>query len=343
MQYPVAKPSDWRSLERLSLRERIGTEWRDWRYRRRVRQLARDAALIPSNAKGVRPLTPADTPLIVCVKNGGFYIRPFLEHYRKIGVTRFIVLDDRSDDGTREQLRQETDVDLFGSRLDYTAAHRSLLWRDGLIDLYGRDRWYLNVDIDEFLIFPGCETRSVRDFIADLERTGRRRALAPMLDLYPDGPLSTAAIGEGLSPTDISPLIDGDGYRVFNRKFCTSIVGGPRYRLFGTEMRLTKFPVLYADSATKHLGASIHGPFPFRRNFTSPTAALLHFKFSDHSMEEFARIVERGTHFDGSRYYRAMIEDERFSSDADLRYDKSIRADDTNRLIEAGFLKDLRE
>ena len=342
MRYPVRKADDWDEYRKRSAISRVEIAWRDFRYRRRVRDHNPDPDLRPQGG-AVTALSADDIPLIVCVKNGSYYLRYFLAHYRRLGVTRFIVLDDGSDDGTAATLAGEADVDVFTSTLDYTAARRGLVWRDALIRLYGRNRWYLSVDIDEFLVYPGCENRPLSDFIADLRAAGLDRSLAPMLDLYPDGPLSNNGAAGGSTPLEISPLIDGDGYDVANRKFCASIVGGARRRLFRNEIRLSKFPVIFVDEATRYHGGSIHAPLPFRRNFAPVTAALLHFKFSANSIAEFAEIVARGNHFDNARFYRMIVDSDDFGADMDLRYGGSMRIHDSEDLVRNGFMQDLRK
>ena len=107
-----------------------------------------------------RPLTEVDLPLIVISRNERRLIDPFLEHYRRLGVTRFLWLDDRSADGSREILTDQADVDLLASNVSYREAHRGRLWREMIIDRYGRNRWYVMVDTDEFLVFADCEILS---------------------------------------------------------------------------------------------------------------------------------------------------------------------------------------
>ena len=82
-------------------------------------------------------------------------------------------------------------------------------------------------------------------------------------------------------------MYDGDGYWLGNEKFCTAVRGGPRFRLFGADMRLTKFPVLFVDRKTQFNGGSNHGPLPFRRNFSPVHAVLLHYKFPNDAVKDF--------------------------------------------------------
>lgn len=339
--YPVRDTADWATLGRLSPWRRLVLALRERRYRRRAKPLA-GVELIPAGAP--QPLAPRDLPLVCVVRNAAGTLDAFLAHYRGLGVTRFIILDDRSEDGTVALLDRQGDVDLFRSNVDFAGSDMGLVWRDKLFDLYGRDRWYLNVDADEFLAYPGSETRPLADFIAALERAGLRRAMAPMLDLYPAGPLREAAFDAGrhAHPLAVSPMIDGDGYTLTPEKFSLAVRGGPRTRLFGNRIRLTKFPLLFVDEATRLRGGSIHGPLPIVRNFAVPHAVLLHFKFSAASVEEFRRHVSEAQHFGGGVFYREIAEAPGFGDDLDLRYPGSLRVGDSADLVARGFMADLR-
>lgn len=170
------------------------------------------------------PLRPDDLPLVCVVRNAVPYMKSFLRYYREMGVTRFIVVDDRSDDGTTEILSSAPDVDLFCSNMRYAQADRGRVWRDALFNLYGRQRWYLSVDADEFFVFPRMEQRNIRSFIRELEQNGIRRCLAPMIDMYPGGLLRDGVfVDDGAKyPFEVSSHFDGDGYTAKPEKFSGS-------------------------------------------------------------------------------------------------------------------------
>ena len=258
--------------------------------------------------------------------------------------SRFAFVDDQSSDGTRAMLLDQDDVDLYESATDFRGSAGGLLWRDRLVDIYGRNRWYVSIDADEYLVFPGSEHRKLVDFIDDLARHDLKRSLAVMLDMYPDGAIGAAeatASPESF-PTAISPLHDGTDYQIANEKFCTAVRGGPRRRRFGVDMRLTKFPVLFADSKTSFASGSHHGPLPIRRNFSPVHAVLLHFKFPPGAVEEFHAVAKRGTHFGGSLYYRQIVEHADFGGQTDFRYPGTRRYRDSQELVVRGFMRDLQ-
>ncbi|RIX99174.1 glycosyltransferase family 2 protein [Aureimonas flava] len=342
VRYPVADPADWAAIGRLSPLRRLALALRERRYRRRAPPAADAAGAGLTPAGPVRPLAAGDLALVCVLRNVAAYLDAFLDHYRRLGVTRFVLVDDRSTDGTAERLAAQGDVDLFTAAASFAEGGRGLAWRDALFTLYGRGRWYLNVDADEFLVFPGSETRRIPDLIADLERAGRKRCLAPMLDLYPTGALRDADPSGGRHPLEVSPMIDGDGYEIRAEKFTLAVRGGPRTRLFGNAIRLTKFPLILVDEATSLAGGSIHGPLPIARNFAPVNAVLLHFKFSAASVEEFPRLAREGQHFGGSMFYRQISEADGFGADLSLAYPGSLRVGDTQDLVRRGFMQDPR-
>ncbi len=143
-------------------------------------------------------------------------------------------------------------------------------------------------------------------------------------------------------PLDVSPLIDGEGYEIAAEKFTLAVRGGPRTRLFGNEIRLTKFPVIFVDEATQENGSSIHGPLPIARNYAPVHAVLLHFKFSAASVDEFARLAAEGEHFGGGVFYAAIAASGAFNPDLSLTYPGSLRVGSSEDFVARGFMQDLR-
>lgn len=339
MRYPVKDPVEWSGYGRLSWAERLALLLRNARFRRRARRQA-PVSLIVLRRAG-EELGPRDIVLLCVTRNARVYLMSFLAHYRALGIVRFAFVDDRSEDGTREFLMEQPDVDLFASEQGFRDSEGGLLWRDELLRRYGRNRWYVSVDSDEYLVFPGSEGRPLAALIGDLERVGLARALAVMLDIYPEDATSDELADGAAFPTIASPFFDGTGYRVANEKFCTAVRGGPRDRLFGANMRLTKFPVVFADSTTAFTGAGHHGLLPIRRNFSAVQAVLLHHKFPPGWRTEFSRIAEHGAHFGGSGFYKRIVEHDAFEGGS-FRNAQSRRYVGSEDLVASGFMQDLR-
>lgn len=288
--YPARTSSDWRRYNPpINFKTRIALRSCRKKILKANAGPCRSATDLISAAPNARPLAQNDLPLIACVRNGAPYIKLFLHHYRNIGITRFIILDNGSSDDTTELLQAQDDVDLHQSPLNFSRTQD--LWRDALIDLYGRHRWYVVVDIDELLVYSNCEHQTLHPFLELLESRRIKRALGPMIDVYPDGPLKRWVLSEMDDANNLDPLFDADGYSARLKKTGVRISGGPRMRIFNSLVPLEKYPVIWADDKTSYRQGNIHAPTPARRNFGPPRCALLHLKFSYESVEQFCRIA----------------------------------------------------
>jgi hypothetical protein len=157
------------------------------------------------------PMTGTYAATVLAIVHDEMYFLPaFLAYYRGLGADRFIILDDRSTDGTVEYLCQQPDVMVVESDLryfeqvDYDPATRAglletravRLWRDQLMG-FCEGQWAAMVDPDEFLVLPDGLT--LPGLAGRLDAEGAEAAWGAMIDMYP------AAIGDitgaGAAPT----------------------------------------------------------------------------------------------------------------------------------------------
>ncbi|SMC75029.1 glycosyltransferase family 2 protein [Primorskyibacter flagellatus] len=137
--------------------------------------------------------------LIAVFRNESYLLPAFLDHYRGLGVSRFVLLDDRSDDTSRDLLDDQPDVMVLESTRRYgdsvadterpptvrsVSGYRQIhLWRTALANWLCDGRWMIQCDIDEFASLPSGATL---DGLANrLERDGAAGAWGGMIDLYP--------------------------------------------------------------------------------------------------------------------------------------------------------------
>ena len=110
---------------------------------------------------------------------------PFLlDYYRKLGVNRFFVVDDKSTDGTREYLLAQPDCHVFDPSNTYRESQTGRHWRALLLNTYGADHWTLVLDADELLVYPHCEHVNLKQLCNYLDSVKARVFFAFMLDLY---------------------------------------------------------------------------------------------------------------------------------------------------------------
>ena len=57
--------------------------------------------------------------VIACGRNEGHRLPSFLDYYRRLGVDRFLFVDNASSDGTRELLEHQPDVEYFMTTTSY--------------------------------------------------------------------------------------------------------------------------------------------------------------------------------------------------------------------------------
>lgn len=127
-----------------------------------------------------------------------WFLPAFLAHYRGLGVDRFVILDDRSADGSRDYLAAQPDVMLLESarrfgepafpgwrERPFSRIRMIHAWRTLLLQKFSMRRWSLLLDADEFLTLP--EGMGLADLIARAEARGGRAVPGVLLDLYPTG------------------------------------------------------------------------------------------------------------------------------------------------------------
>jgi len=278
-------------------------------------------------------------PAIFLVHNDLKMMRSFLSHYRAMGVTRFICVDDQSTDGTTDYLLNQPDVDLYQSNFRYNAAHRGKAWREILASTYGKNRWYLNLDSDEYL-FTGFEMKmSILEYAKALEKMGILRLPAPMLDMIPGISLEKASFAgnNDTMPWDIATHYDADGYHGFILNSCVGLRGGARTRIFGAIADLMKYPLIYWDSKTS-MGTSIHAPKPGYRNFAPICGSLLHFKIFSDVQEIAKQAIDDGQYFSGAREYHRMNDFFKNGTNTKLTYDGSLEFSGPEKLVKEGFI-----
>lgn len=301
-----------------------------------------DPLLQLAHPKMRRPLVDRDIPLIFLCHDDRKFLPSFLSHYRVLGVTRFICVDDVSTDGTRDYLSLQNDVDLWVSGRRYGEARRGKAWREELAVIYGKNRWYLNVDSDEYLVYDDCFDRPLPELISRLEQLRVRRLSAPMLDMYPGGPVKHSEFdgSDSTLPWDVATHFDAAGYRLTVNSRFLRLVGGARGRFFSTNADLMKYPLLYWDEATS-LGDNIHQPLPFDRNFFPISAALLHFKFFSDYREKSESAVADGQYFDGAREYRKILDAVARQGDLNFLFEGSLKYENPKQLVRLGFMKSI--
>ena len=272
-------------------------------------------------------------------RNEMHFLPIFLREYRKLGVQRFIIIDDASSDGSVEFLASQPDVILVSSDARYGDAvklgapfaqnrkhRREITWRNVLLARYGIGRWTVHHDLDEFVSLP--EGMTLQSLIDKLEALRQRMAWGVMLDVYPRSPSNLPEM-QTAGHLDLEAQWYFDGKRHLSMAFGEmpkTIYGGSRARLLmlhGMHPRANswqrRWPALSSRFAPSIVG--LRKPFlakwdndtmmlnshtatlPSNRQMLLP---LRHFKFNAEAVEKIRRAAVEGQYFNGSAAYKSL-------------------------------------
>ncbi|MFK7868112.1 MAG: glycosyltransferase family 2 protein [Roseobacter sp.] len=294
--------------------------WIRRRFRWRARIKAHDLSKHINRTSQIRS---DDILLFSTQRNERVRLPYFLEYYRALGVAHFLIVDNGSTDGTLEYLSDQPDVSVWRTEASYKAARYGVDWLNHLQSRYGHKHWCVVVDPDEFLVFPFCDTRSLRALTDWLDTSSIRTFSAMLLDMYPKGDATDHAYQEGENPFDTLCWFDSGNYTISKNPLYRNlwIQGGPRARAFFPNEperapALNKIPLVKWDRRYTFVD-STHMLLPRGLNLVYDTSggekvsgALLHAKFLDTFSAKAAEEVERRQHYAESYEYQAYLTEE---------------------------------
>ena len=206
----------------------------------------------------------------------------FFAHYRRLGVSRFFVADNGSQDGSVSWLLEQPDTHVFNATTTHAESDSGMVWINAMLDDFGRGGWNLYVDSDEALVFDRFETRDLRALTEHLEGSGFEMAVGPMVDMI--SPTETRSVPVNMAAE--YPFFDPQ-LRTVPEERCPNryITGGVRSRM-GQQDWLTKIPLTFGPSSIRYLGP--HNVTPGTVN--TGLVALLHYKFAGDFRERFSNV-----------------------------------------------------
>lgn len=286
---------------------------------------------------------------LVTLRNERVRLPYFLDYYRSIGIDHFLIVDNDSNDGSREFLADQPDVSLWTTGESYKGSRFGMDWLNHLLRRYGAGHWCLTVDPDEFLVYPHVNTRPLRALTDWLESSGQRSFSAMLLDMYPKGPITDQPYREGQNPFEIAAWFDPANYAIRkNPKFLNLwIQGGPRARSFFADRpqsapALNKIPLVrwqrrfaYASSTHMLLPRSLNLVYD-QDGGEMASGALLHAKFLSTFIAKSAEELDRRQHYADSQEYRAYHQG--LQDAADFWCPQSRRYRDWRQLEEVGLI-----
>lgn len=302
----------------MGLWQRYRLRLRRKRYLIRALRKRRELSVVIDRSDDVEP---EGILLFATMRNERIRLPYFLRYYRDLGVDHFFIVDNGSDDGTREFLARQDDVSLWATDESYKASRFGMDWLNGLLRKHGHGHWTLVVDPDEFFVYPFCDTRPIRALTDWLEAQSIRAFSAMVLDMYPKGKIDAQPYHEGQNPFEIANHFDSGNYMISKNPEYGNlwIQGGPRARrMFADDPydspSLNKIPLVRWHRSYVYI-SSTHMLLPRGLNLVYDEAGgekaagcLLHSKFLSTLPAKVADELARGQHFADGREYKAYAE-----------------------------------
>ena len=290
----------------------------------------------------------AEDLLVFCTcRNEKSRLPFFLEYYRKLDIGHFLFVDNDSTDGTREFLSAQPDCSVWTTKASYKDSNFGVHWLNFLAGKYGPKHWCLTLDPDEFLVYPYCDTRSLREMTDFFDSEKKESFFTILLDMYPKGSVEEAHYHESMDPLEVAPWFDPTGFyqeQMPQRDWW--VRGGVRRRVFFANEpwnapALNKTPLvrwkkhfLYLSST--HVLAPKRLNEPHFKDSLAPTGCLLHFKYLSLFQNKVREEMERKQHYAGSREYKKYAD--MFAKKTHLWCDGSVRFQGWRQLVDLGLM-----
>lgn len=289
-----------------------------------------------------RPIPPGtgEIRLFTVIRNEMLRLPYFFEYYRGLGVQRFFIVDNASDDGTTDYLQAQPDTHVWSTRETYT---RQEAWVDALLRRFGRHGWSVVIDVDELLMWPRQETVALRALLEDFDAQGADAMHALLLDMYPGGPLKDASYTAGAPFLPSAPWFDPASHKIIDYPYRNCVtdfpkryVGGVRERVFGLkDVCLSKFPLIkfHRGLFVRQGTHSVEGARMARTR-----GCILHFKY----LSDFGPRVQyeavRGEHWNGAIQYQAYARKVGADPELTLHGPHSARLEGPAQLVQRGLM-----
>lgn len=248
----------------------------------------------------------SDLTVVCAVKNDLVRMKAFIDHYKKLGAKHFIIVDNGSEDGTYEFLKEQEEVTLYLTREKYNSVAKAA-WINKVIAYNGLHKWYLVLDSDEFFQYPEMDKLNLNVYVSKLEQKKIYALKAIMIEPYPKGNLMSDELCADNFLDDYC-YFDGDASEYHCDEAMGRYSGGIHERIFGLKHTTrSKIPLVFYTENRFEVGS--HDIYPLNECISAPMGAvLMHYKFLPGEGEKIRRIIKEGNYANDSRLYKRYAE-----------------------------------
>ena len=237
-----------------------------------------------------------DVVAFMVIRNERLRLPDILRHHRDLGVRHFVVVDNDSDDDSREFLLAQPDVVVYRTSDDFFVAGMGMRWVNHLIDELAPNNWCLFIDADELLYYEGIEGCDINQLVGSLNEEGAEAVGGFMLDMHPATFEEQTTYRQGDKLIEHSPYFTNTyHFQPFVMSPYTDVRGGVRATVLGDRYgQHTKTPLINAASGVRFVLSS-HETTP--SVVATKSVVLLHFKFAGDAVGRAALEAEWTSHF----------------------------------------------
>ena len=281
---------------------------------------------------------PMDPVLIIVVKDDLVRMKLVYAHYHRLGVHRFCILDNGSTDGTLEYVSAQPDTRVYQVATPYINVRKEG-WVQYALDCLGCDRWYIVVDSDELLDYPGSETHPVQELIRKQTALGNERLNGYMVDMYAAAPLYSV----NCEPKDIPKIycyFDTESYTLGRVLYGRPLPkGGARQRMTGISCWAGKCPVFCYRKDTVNISAHFQYPFADLTD-TNFCTVLRHYKFLGSDKAVYQKRAEQSSGYGATAQEYAAANEFAQKTGGTFLYEASRRYETSASLLQLPMLYD---
>lgn len=216
-----------------------------------------------------------DAIILICVVRDEALLLPaFIDHYKNIGVSHFIFVDNGSEDDTLSCLLSTRGVamQIWQTRDSYARNDYGLTWVNQLLKSECQGRWCVVVDADEFMMLNRRSLSEIRRDMQTLQQNVSQFVLVEFYPLYISN--KSGSVSEVFHPINHSNHYDrfqnSDEYLVDTAPDGSYVLhGGMRQRVFWSKKETAETVCLskksffyYTFDNTHRLSAGMHWLYP---------------------------------------------------------------------------------
>ena len=278
-------------------------------------------------------LDKASPTVVVVVKDELDRMKLFMDHYRMLGVRQFIIVDNNSTDGTREYVAKQPGTRVYLVEESFQTQKKQA-WIEKVLALTGYNQWYIVVDSDELIDYVGSEMHTVDELIQLKAKMGKTRLQGYMVDMYSKHPLFTQKCNYYEIPK-VFCLFDRNSY---TEEKPNKVMGGPRSRLFGMKIALSKQSIFYFKP--EMLYANSHYLYlPDSESYEDNCFVVKHYKFLEQDRPVYEDHVRKGNYYNNSQKYKVIMGHIGEAKDVTYVYEQSVAYETSESLKQLPFVK----